>query len=177
MAGSGAKRYARAIFELAKDDGQVDDWSRRLAVVCDLLGQPDVRATLANPSIPVQRRQEVATALLEDRAGPEGVNLAKLLVSARRLDDCDAIRDEYQRLADEEAGRVRAVATTAVKLSAVDADKLEVDLTRKLGREVRLDVTVDRRIIGGLVLQIGDRVIDASVAARLQQLRRRLAGV
>ena len=69
------------------------------------------------------------------------------------------------------------MATTAVKLSAVDADKLEVDLTRKLGREVRLDVNVDRRIIGGLVLQIGDRVIDASVATRLQQLRRRLAGV
>ena len=177
MAGSAAKRYARAIFDLAKEEGQVDAWSQRLAAVREVLANPEANTVLANPTIPVQRRQEVASALLDDRVGREGVNLAKLLVGARRLDDVDAIADEYSRLVDEDAGRIRATAITAVPLGRADADKLEAELAQKFGHEVRLDTRVDPAIIGGLVLRIGDRVIDASVATRLQQLRQRLAGV
>lgn len=177
MAGSAAKRYARAIFDLAKEEAQIEEWSRRLAAVREVLANSEARSVLANPSIPVQRRQEVAGLLLEDHAGREGVNLAKLLVAANRQDDVEAIAEEYGRLVDEDAGRIRATAITAVPLSRPDADKLEKDLSAKLGHEVRLDTRVDPAIIGGLVLRVGDRVIDASVSARLQQLRSRLAGV
>ena len=177
MAGSAAKRYARAIFDLAKEEGQVEAWSQRLAAVREVLAHPEARTVLANPTISVQRRQEVASALLDARVGPEGVNLAKLLVGANRLDDVDAIAEDYARLVDEDVGRIRATAITAVPLRRADADKLETELAQKLGHEVRLETTVDPVIIGGLVLRIGDRVIDASVATRLQQLRQRLAGV
>ncbi len=177
MAGGAAKRYARAVFELAKQEGQVDEWAARIAAVRDMLTRPEARRVLANPSIAAQRRQDAAAALLDRSIGPEGVNLARLVVGANRIDDLDRIVAEYELLADEDAGRVRATATTAVPLSRTDADKLEANLSRRLGREVRLDTQVEPAIIGGLVLRIGDRVIDASVAARLQQLRRRLAGV
>jgi F-type H+-transporting ATPase subunit delta len=176
MAGAGAKRYARAIFELAREEGQLEEWARRLAVVRDVLAHPDARSVLANPSIPVQRRQELAASLVERLAGREGVNLAKLLVAANRTGDLDGIIEEYQLLVDEDAGRVRATATTAVPLDRTDADQLEASLARRLGREVRLNTLVDPAIIGGLVLRIGDHVMDASVATRLQQLRHRLAG-
>jgi F-type H+-transporting ATPase subunit delta len=176
MAGSGAKRYAKAIFELAREESQVDSWARRLQVVREVLSYPEARAILANPSIDVRRRQEAVTALLDGRIGPEGLNLARLLVGAHRIDDLDAIVEEYGRLADEDAGRVRATATTAVPLSRAETSNLVASLSRRWGREVRLDTRVDPAIIGGLVLQVGDRVIDASVAARLQQLRQRLAG-
>jgi F-type H+-transporting ATPase subunit delta len=177
MAGAAARRYARAIFELAKEEGQVDAWTSRLAVVRDVLSQSEARTVLANPSIPAPRRQEVAAALVADRAGPEGANLARLLVGAGRLDDVGRIAEEFERLADEDAGRVRATATTAVPLSRTETDRLIADLGRRLGREVRLDARVDPAILGGLVVRVGDRVMDASVATRLQQLRRRLAGV
>lgn len=177
MAGAAAKRYARAIFELAKDEGQVEQWAKRLETVRDALTLPEVATVLANPSIAVQRRQELVTALLQERAGREAVNLGRLLVGASRVGDLDRIVEEYQLLADDDAGRVRAIATTAVPLGRSDADKLEDSLSRRLGRQVRLDTRVDGGIVGGLVLRIGDRVIDASVATRLQQLRRRLAGV
>jgi F-type H+-transporting ATPase subunit delta len=177
MAGAAAKRYARAVFELAREQGQVEEWGGRLLAVRDVLAQPEAMRILANPSIPMPRRQGAVTALLESTVGPEGVNLGRLLVGADRLDILDGIVEEYQRLADEAAGRVRAIATTAVPLAPSDADKLEVSLSRRLDREVRLDTRVEPAIIGGLVLRIGDRVIDASVATRLQQLRRRLAGV
>jgi F-type H+-transporting ATPase subunit delta len=174
MAGAGARRYARAIFELAREEGEVDAWAQRLVRVRDVLVHPEARAMLTNPSIAAQRRQEAAATLLGDRAGPEGVNLAKLLVGAGRVADVDGIIEEYGRLADEEAGRVRATATTAVPLDGADAGRLVTALSDKLGREVRLDARVDPAILGGLVLQIGDRVIDASVATRLRQLRSRL---
>jgi len=177
MAGSAAKRYARAIFDLAKEEGQLEAWSQRLAAVREVLANPDARTVLTNPTISVQRRQVVASALLDDRVGPEGVNLARLLVGANRLDDVHTIAEEYSRLVDEDVGRIRATAITAVPLSRADADKLGTELAQKFGHEVRLDTTVDPAILGGLVLRIGDRVIDASVAARLQQLRQRLAGV
>ncbi|HEY4027086.1 MAG TPA: F0F1 ATP synthase subunit delta [Candidatus Dormibacteraeota bacterium] len=177
MGAAAAKRYARAIFELAREEGQVEEWAQRLSAVRDVLTQPDARRVLANPSIAVQRREETAAALVERLAGREGVNLARLLVAANRIDDLGGIIEEYQQLADEDAGRVRATATTAVPLERTDAGRLEASLTRRLGRQVRLDTRVEPAIIGGLVLRIGDRVIDASVATRLQQLRHRLAGV
>ncbi len=176
MATAAARRYARAVFELANEEGRIEDWSKRLTLVCGVLSQPDARAVLANPSISVQRRQELTKALMGDSAGREAVNLAKLLVGANRLSECAAIVEEFQKLADEAAGRVRAVATTAVPLNPADSERLQKQLSDRLGREVLVSVNVDKDILGGLVLKIGDRVIDASVASRLEQLRQKLAG-
>jgi F-type H+-transporting ATPase subunit delta len=176
MAQAAARRYARAIFELAREEGNYEEWGSRLLRVREVLSMPEVYRVLANPSIAKQRRQEAVTSLLEGPAGREGVNLGKLLVGAGRLDALDGIIEEYERLVDEAEGRVRATATTAVELSAPDYERLAEDLSNRLGREVRLTAEVDSGIIGGLVLRVGDHVTDVSVATRLQQLRRKLAG-
>jgi F-type H+-transporting ATPase subunit delta len=177
MVGAAARRYARAIFDLAQAEDRVEEWAGRLQTVRELLSMPEVREVLANPSLASARRQELAVSLLDEaRVGREGVNLARLLIEANRLSALDGIVEEYGRLADEASGRVRVTATTAVPLTREDMDRLVDDLSRRLGKEVRLEVRVDPAILGGLVLQIGDRVLDASVAARLQQLRRRLGG-
>jgi F-type H+-transporting ATPase subunit delta len=177
MAGAAARRYARAIFDLAREEDQVDAWAERLRTVRDVLSMPEAHQVLTNPSIAAKRRQEFAASLLDETTiGPEGVNLARLLIESNRLSALDGIVEEYRRLADEASGRVRVVAITAISLSQGEVERLIDDLSRRLGREVRLEVRVDPAILGGLILQIGDRVIDASVAARLQQLRRRLSG-
>jgi len=177
MAGAAAKRYARAIFELAREEGQVEEWGTRLTTVGQVLSRQDVRVVLSNPTIPRQQRQEAVSRILDDSAGPEGANLAKLLVGANRLDDVERIEQEYQLLVDEAEGRMRATATTAVELSAGDYETLAGRISKQMGREVRLTADVDPAIIGGLVLRVGDHVIDASLATRLRQLRRKLAGV
>jgi F-type H+-transporting ATPase subunit delta len=176
MAGAAARRYARAIFELARDEGRFEEWAARIAAVREVLSVPEVRAVLMNPSISRQERQAAVSTFLEG-AGPESVNLGKLLVGAGRVDDIAAIEEEYGGLVDEAEGRIRATATTAVELSPNDRDGLTRSLSKRLGREVRLTAAVDQSIIGGLVLRFGDHVIDASLATRLQQLRRKLAGV
>ena len=172
MATAAARRYARAVFELADGEGQVEAWGRRVSQVREVLSDPDVARVLTNPTIATEQRMALVSDLFD---GGEATNLAKLLIESDRVRDVDAIAEEFQRLADEAAGRVRATVTTAVELSAKDRDRVAEELSRRLGKQVHLDVLVDPRILGGLKLQYGDRLVDASVATRLQQLRRRLA--
>ena len=172
MATAAARRYARAIFELADDGGNLEAWGRRLAQVREVLTDPQVARVLTNPTIATEQRMALVTDLFD---GGEATNLAKLLIESDRVRDVDAIAEEFQRLADEAAGRVRATVTTAVELSSDDRDRVAAELSRRLGKEIHLDVLVDPGILGGLKLQYGDRLVDASVATRLQQLRRRLA--
>ena len=107
MAGARARRYARAVFELATEEGDVDGWVERLATLRDVLTTPDARMVLANPAIAARRRQEAAAALVEDRVGPRGANLARLLVGAGRLDQIEGVIEEYERLADALTGLLR----------------------------------------------------------------------
>jgi F-type H+-transporting ATPase subunit delta len=169
-----ARRYARAVFELATEEGQVEEWGRRLVAVAELLSDLQVAAVLTNPTIPVGRRMELISAAPHE-LGPEATNLARLLIESNRVREVRGIADEYQALADITAGRVRATVTTAVELAPEERDRLGHQLSERLGKEVRIEVVVDKRILGGLKLQYGDRLIDASVATKLQQLRRRLA--
>ncbi len=173
MATAAAKRYARAVFELATGEGRVEEWEAQLGAVRQVLSNSEMLDVLSNPTIPIERRMELVTSLkvLDDEAS----NLARLLVESGRVDEIGGVADEFERLADEAAGRVRAVVTTAVELEAGDRDRVSRELSERLGKAVSLDVVVDPRILGGLKLQYGDRLIDASVATRLQQLRRQLA--
>ena len=174
MATAAAKRYARAVFELAGDEREIDEWTHRLSELRDLLSDERVAAVLTNPTIPSDQRMDLVTsAALET----EATNLAKLLIEANRVQEIGAIADEFQDLADDAAGRVRATVTTAVELAARDRDRVAVELSQRLGKTVTMRVEVDPRILGGLKVQYGDRLIDASVATRLQQLRRRLTEV
>jgi F-type H+-transporting ATPase subunit delta len=168
-----AKRYAKAVFELAQQDGDRDAWERRLTLIRELFADEHVASILRNPTIATEARDR----LISDLPGfdREAANLARLLVESDRIDEAGAIGDEFQRLSDEAAGRVRATVTTAVELTAADRDRIRLQLAQQMKKDVRLTAVVDPRILGGLRLQIGDHVIDASVATRLQQLRRRLA--
>ena len=174
MATAAGKRYARAVFELAQQDSDVDEWSRRLAKIRELFADPGVAAVLSNPTITAEQREGLITTaphLFDEKA----TNLARLLIESSRIDDAAAIDEEFQHLADEAAGRVRATVTTAIELEAEDRDRVSRELSKRLDKDVRLKVVVDPRILGGMKLQYGDRIVDASVATKLEQLRRRLA--
>jgi F-type H+-transporting ATPase subunit delta len=172
VATAAARRYAKAIFELADGEGQLEAWGRRLAQMREVLSDPDVAHVLTNPTIDTEQRMAMVLDLFD---GGEATNLAKLLIESDRVRDVEGIAEEFDRLADESAGRVRATVTTAVELSPEDRDRVAGELSRRLGKEIHLDLLVDPGILGGLKLQYGDRLVDASVATRLQQLRRRLA--
>ena len=174
MATAAARRYARALFELAQEEGHLEEWNRRLSVLRDLLADETVAAVLTNPTIPLNTRMELISAPSTD-LDEASINLAKLLIESSRVREIGAIVDEYEALADVAAGRVRATVTTAIELTERDRDRVASELSKRLGKEISLRIEVDPKILGGLKLQYGDHLVDASVATRLQQLRRRLA--
>ena len=174
MATAAAKRYARAAFELAQQDRDFERWARRLAAVRELFSDPEVAAVLSNPTIATEQRAALISPSGTD-FDLEAVNLAKLLVESGRIGDAAGIEEQFTALADQAAGRVRAKVTTAIALEPHDRERIADGLAKRLNKEVRLTVVVDPRIVGGLKLQFGDRLIDATVATKLQQLRRRLA--
>ena len=173
MATAAARRYAKAVFELAQQEGQVEEWARRLEKMREVLSDPEVVAVLTNPTIATEQRMALIAAkphLFDE----EATNLAKLLIESDRVRDVEDLVKEFERLADDAAGRLRATVTTAVELAPKDRDRVTDELSKRLGKEISLTVVVDPRILGGLKLQYGDRLVDASVATKLQQLRRRL---
>jgi F-type H+-transporting ATPase subunit delta len=164
-----ARRYARAYFELAKQAKDIPGWRAALDDVVSLLTHPDVKKALTDPRVPKHERVRVVAELLKD-AGPAARNLARLLVERGRVAILPRVLEEYDLLADRESGVLRAEVVTAVPVDARLEKRIREQLAAKLGGDVQTTVRQDPSILGGLVIRIGDRVIDGSVRTRLAQL-------
>ena len=171
--GSAARRYARALFTLADEQGEADSVRRELQTVSELLQEhPELRGALFQPLHPARERKAALVGLAE-RLGSSILltSFLQFLIDQRRLIDFETICAEYGRLADAAAGRMGAQVRTASPLSPVQREQLESALSRRSGRRVDLSVTVDESLLGGVVAQLGDLVFDGSLRTQLRQLR------
>ncbi|MGH7691578.1 MAG: F0F1 ATP synthase subunit delta [Candidatus Dormibacteria bacterium] len=173
---STARHYAEALFQLAQEEGDFDPWTLRLERLRQLLEGSQLGATMADPSLRVAQKLEVCRAVLARDRALERVagNLLLVLVNSRRQRLLPAIQAGYQQLVDRQEGRVLAQLTTAVPLSGAEQRRLAAQLSRRLKLEIRFESTVDKGLLGGAVVRVGDRVFDASLTTRLQQLRQEL---
>src|SRR5260370_21938054 len=169
-----ARRYARAYFDLAVEAGEVDRRGGELSEVAEVLGDPQVVQALANPRLSVEQRTEVALALLEGRSEPAR-NLVRLLIQHGGMAALPAVVTHYRRLSDEASGVVRAEVTAAIPVDRGLEERIGRTLSERLGGQVQTTVRQDPSILGGLIIRVGDRVIDGSIRTRLQQLRAALA--
>jgi F-type H+-transporting ATPase subunit delta len=169
-----ARRYAEAVFELAKRDDSLDAWHDDLGTANSLLGDERVSRVVDNPSLPFAERRQVVDELIEKRVGTPMRNLISLLAERSRLDLLPAIVAEFQRLLNRERGIATAIVTSASPLKKEETAALEERLRQITGSDVELDIRIDERLIGGLTVRIGDRLLDASVRGRLERLRDQL---
>jgi F-type H+-transporting ATPase subunit delta len=169
-----ARRYAEAYFALAQDAGDITGWREQLAAVAETLGDHAISESLANPKTSLAERVRVGLQLL-DGASPEARNLARLLIERRRVGIAGEILSHYDALVDKASGVVRVEVTTAVPADAALEKHIRDALSKQLGSDVQTTVRSDPSIIGGLVVRIGDRVIDDSLRTHLQQLQAALA--
>lgn len=170
-----AKRYALAAFQIAQERGNVDAWRDGLAQIAEFMGDPEVRRVLENTRVTPEPKQRLIEAALGD-IDPMPLNLARLLLRKHRTSLAGEIALAFNELIEADRGITHAVARTAVPLN--DAEK--ADLARRLqeqtGQEVILQVEVDPSVLGGVIVQIGDRLIDASTRAKLRAMRESLVG-
>ena len=172
-----ARRYAKALFELAKESGRVAEIGGELASIGDLLeGNPELHNVLFRPLHPVAQRRAVLDGVTERLgASPTVRSFFSLLIDQRRLVDFPAIRDEFERLASEDAGIRRAELVSAGALRDDQLERLRRALSNRTGSEVEITVRVDPSLLGGVIAKVGDLVFDGSLRTQLRQLRANLA--
>lgn len=164
--------YANALFEVARVEGSLDAVENELFQIARALETNDeLRTTLTDEMIPVERRQGVIEDLLNGRASPVTVSLVSFIVGAGRGRQLPAIVDRLVARAAEAKNKVVAEVRTAVPLTDDQRSRLADALGKATGKSVEVKSIVDPSVLGGVVAQIGDTVIDGSIRNRLEQLR------
>jgi len=171
---STARRYAEAAFEVAMRDGTLEQWRAELDIAASVIGDPRALDILANPAIPTEQRSSVLDQLLGDRAARPVKNLIQLMLRRGRIEELSRVAAEFRRLDDDRQGITHATATSASELTQDEIRELTARLEQSTGGRIALDVQVDPSLLGGLVVRVGDRLIDGSVRGRLERLRNRL---
>ncbi len=136
-------------------------------------GDRHLRDVITNQQLPVRLRQELVAGLLEGKASPAAARLAVRAVASRERSFETAL-ESYQKMAADRQHRMTAVVRTAVALSDAEHDRLAAALRQMYDREVHLNVVVDPTVLGGIRVELGDDIIDGTVAGRLDEARRRM---
>jgi F-type H+-transporting ATPase subunit delta len=173
LRGSPGKRYAEAILELAVERDQIEEWLASLERLSGALSR-EVLRLLDAPSVSFQIRRQALEAAT--KAEPGAVRaLLLLLLERRAIELIPDITRSLRTLLDQRAGIRPAAVTTAVRLDDAASKAIAGRLERSTGTRLRLTFNVDPDILGGIVVRIGDRQVDASLRTRLALLRERLA--
>jgi F-type H+-transporting ATPase subunit delta len=173
-----ARRYAEAALSLAERDDTLGDWVEAIETASVRLTDARVLRVLADPAIAFEERRRVTEAILGDAVTGAPRNLVLLLVRRGRIELLPRVAAELRRLWEQRQGIVRAVVTSAAPLSEAETDAVRARLADMTGDQVEMELLVDPSLLGGLLVRMGDRLIDGSVRGRLERLRARLtAGI
>ena len=168
--------YADAVLAVGRAEGEVGRVESDLHAFADAVAaSPDLQNTLGDASIPAARRQQIVEDVLEGKAGKASAAAISMLVGAGRASELGEIARLVSSKVAGERGAAYAEVRSAVPLSDDQRSRLEAALSESVGRPVAVRVTIDPTVMGGLVTQIDDTVIDGSVRRRLNQMRESLA--
>ena len=170
-----ARNYADALLTLARKAEDPAGWGKMLADVATAMGSDvTLRRFLESPKIEAAQKKEIIRKALQDRAPRLLVRYLETLIGNRRQMLIPAISTEYFNLLDELEGRIHADVTVAKTPSDEETASIAASLSRTLGKTVVPHLRVDPAILGGVVVRVGDTVMDGSVRKRLATLKRRM---
>jgi F-type H+-transporting ATPase subunit delta len=170
------RRYADALFRSAQKAGLIDAVESDLGLVSYVFeSSADLWEAIKSPVVSSEKKHEILRDVLAGKVQQVTLDYLDLLVDKRREGVIPQTEGEYVALANEARGLIVADVTTAVDLDSETENRLKLKLGQVTGKQVRLNRTVDPDIKGGMIVKIGDRVIDGSIRGRLEELREKLS--
>lgn len=171
-----ARRCAEAMFELAKENGKLEEWHSELTEMAKLAAEPEITKFAENTKIPLDFKLK----LLRERLtgiSQLPLNLACFLIAKGKFRELEQVVQSYGRLLDEQRGIKHAEVITAIPLSDAERENIKKYLESATGGKVVLNLEVDPDIIGGFIARVDSSLIDGSIRSRLQALKKTLSGV
>jgi F-type H+-transporting ATPase subunit delta len=170
-----ARVYARSLFDVARELGKLDELREQLGQFADALSERrELALFFFSPYLSTQEKQEALGHLLEG-ADESFLNFLTLLIEKHRMPVIFRIRQQYERLWEQENRILPVEVTSAIELDQATTESLGRRIGERTGRRVMLAAHVDPDILGGIVLRVGNSILDASIRNRLEQLRRHVA--
>jgi len=170
-----AKRYAKALHASAEESGSVEQTGEQLRAVLDVYNQePDLRVIMSHPGIAADAKLDLIKRAFGDGLSELVISTLKLLIERGRFSVLPALYQAYTAIADERSGRARAIVYSAYELSEADNQAIAAQFGKLTGKTITVENVVDKSLIGGIRVRIGDRLYEGSVAGKLEQLRKQL---
>jgi F-type H+-transporting ATPase subunit delta len=170
-----ARPYARAVFEMADKAGSLTEWSDTLNFMGVVASNDEVQELLSTPQMAKQSGADAFVKLCDGKLDDSAKNLVNMLAENDRLSLLPEIGVLYETLKDEAEGSIEALVTTAKKLTKAEEDAISKALKKRLGRDIKLKVSVDKSLLGGAIIQAGDLVIDGTLKGRLSKMTSAMA--
>jgi F-type H+-transporting ATPase subunit delta len=169
-----ARRYAEAVFDLARESNTVERWRADIQTLNDYLTNRRLLFVLSEPKVAFGTKENILRDLLNDKVQPQALGLAMVLTERDGLELMPRIAQAFEQFYNDFINLAEATVTTAVPMT--DAEKVEVEtaLGRLTHKRIALTTVVDPAILGGVVAQVGDTLIDGSVRQRLAVLRQKI---
>jgi len=165
-----ARPYGLAAFKQAEEEGKVKEWSDMLEFLTLIMQDATMKGLIVNPKV---NDQEVASLIIDvagDGLSETGRNLVRVLAENERLGEMAGVAAVFEEERDRAEGRSHVEVTSAFALSKAQENSSAESMSKRLGTQVDVSVSVDKSLIGGVVIRAGDTVIDASLRGRLSQL-------
>lgn len=173
-----ARRYAEAFFSIAQDDKKIDDYQKELEIVVQALVEVEnLKQYFSHLLIPAADKKELTAKIFAGKLSPVTLNFVQMIIDKRRETYLELITEEFREMADESRNIAKAELISAQEVSEEEIKLLEQKLSVSTGKIVQLKQRVDSSLIGGVKIRIGDRIIDGSVAKRLEILKQQLMQV
>jgi|SaaInl4_200m_RNA_FD_contig_101_89307_length_2212_multi_4_in_0_out_0_2 F-type H+-transporting ATPase subunit delta len=169
-----ARPYAEAIFESANESKDIDNWSDILNVLSELSQSDKVTEQVSNPEMSLEEKVSVFTSLGKDFLNEKAVNLVKLAAENEKLDLFPEIAQVYEALKAESKSMIDAEVISAYAVNATQKKMIIESLEKRFEKQVTISTSIDKSLIGGIIIRAGDLVIDGSVSSQLKKITQTL---
>ncbi|MBX3617204.1 F0F1 ATP synthase subunit delta [Nitrosomonas sp.] len=165
-----ARPYAEAVFRFALENKALSQWSKILQIAAEIAEDDQIKLLIGNPLVPVEQLSELFLEIGGKKFTPEARNFIRLIIENKRILVMPQVRDLFEQLKAQHEGVLDAKIITAFKLESGQLSDLVADLEKKFNRKVEAQVSVDPEIIGGVKVEIGDEIFDASIRGKLEAM-------